>query len=126
MSDIRETRVFFGMSSRVCTDKDTKALMAYTVAQIEGIDPDDVVVTEWRRVRDRPAMMKVEFLVSWYMRKRESSDATEKQEESCFDCKFYDNESCMRYPPVLGESVHHWDYPKVGGNQWCGEWKESA
>jgi hypothetical protein len=50
-------------------------------------------------------------------------------EERCEQCKFHapcgrnQGAVCLRYPPTMGEGG--WaSFPRLGGDGWCGEFKE--
>lgn len=57
------------------------------------------------------------------------------EDESCKTCKFYKDDSCKRYPPIIcyeltydryGETKisTYSDYPVVEEENWCGEYKK--
>jgi len=46
-----------------------------------------------------------------------------ENKEECFNCNFYDDDNCKRNSPTMNSDSPWGIFPKVSGDDWCGEWK---
>ena len=50
--------------------------------------------------------------------------------ENCYNCKFWlkygASGQCRRNPPTQPGGHHGFEFPMIGGENWCGEYKRSS